>query len=114
VIDGLIESDDPTTSLENLIRVLSKEPHSPQITTLRNEIRTSPAVTGTSFAKPTPMPVGAVHTGSSPLSPKSRGAEGVPRIQGRYRRCASQQGNALYSITRLGLADKRSVCSNGV
>jgi hypothetical protein len=40
--------------------------------------------------------------------PKHRQAEGVPIIQGRYRRCGSQQGNALYSITRLGLADKRS------
>ncbi len=40
--------------------------------------------------------------------PKHRSAEGVPKIQGRYRRCASQQGNALYSITRLGLADARS------
>jgi hypothetical protein len=40
--------------------------------------------------------------------PKHRSAEGVPIIQGRYRRCASQQGNALYSITRLGLADKES------
>jgi hypothetical protein len=40
--------------------------------------------------------------------PKNRQAEGVPIIQGRYRRCGSQQGNALYSITRLGLADKRS------
>ncbi len=40
--------------------------------------------------------------------PKHRSAEGVPIIQGRYRRCASQQGNALYSITRLGLADQRS------
>jgi hypothetical protein len=40
--------------------------------------------------------------------PKNRSAEGVPIIQGRYRRCASQQGNALYSITRLGLTDKRS------
>jgi hypothetical protein len=39
---------------------------------------------------------------------KRRVAEGVPIIQGRYRRCGSQQGNALYSITRLGLADKRS------
>ncbi|HLQ42539.1 MAG TPA: hypothetical protein VK189_06755 [Thermoplasmata archaeon] len=33
---------------------------------------------------------------------------GVPRIRGRYRRCASQQGNALYSLTRLGLADGRA------
>jgi hypothetical protein len=40
--------------------------------------------------------------------PKYRSAEGVPKIQGRYRRCASQHGNALYSIARLGLGDKRS------
>src|SRR5438094_3355862 len=36
-----------------------------------------------------------------------RGA-GVPRMRERYRRCASQQGNALYSLTKLGLADGRS------
>jgi hypothetical protein len=40
--------------------------------------------------------------------PKNRSAEGVPKIQGRYRRCCSQQGNALYSITKLGIADARS------
>ncbi len=34
---------------------------------------------------------------------------GVPRIQGRYRRCASQQGNALHSITTLGIANARTV-----
>ena len=39
---------------------------------------------------------------------QSYGGNGVPRIRGRYRRCASQQGNALYSLERLGLADKRS------
>jgi len=33
---------------------------------------------------------------------------GVPRVRGRYRRCASQQGNALYSLTKLGLADARA------
>lgn len=33
---------------------------------------------------------------------------GVPRIDGRYRRCGSQQGNALWSIEKLGIADKRS------
>jgi len=38
--------------------------------------------------------------------PKHRGKEGVPIIRGRYRRCASQQGNALYSLTKLGLADR--------
>jgi hypothetical protein len=37
--------------------------------------------------------------------PKHRSSEGVPIIRGRYRRCASQQGNALLSLTRLGLAE---------
>ncbi len=40
--------------------------------------------------------------------PKSRSAEGVPIIQGRYRRCASHQGNALYTLTRLGLLNQRA------
>ena len=33
---------------------------------------------------------------------------GVPLLRGRYRRCASQQGGALFSTTVLGLADERS------
>jgi hypothetical protein len=33
---------------------------------------------------------------------------GVPRMRGRYRRCGSQQGNALYSIVTLGIADERA------
>lgn len=32
---------------------------------------------------------------------------GVPVIQGRARRCASQQGNALYSSLKLGFVDER-------
>jgi hypothetical protein len=32
---------------------------------------------------------------------------GVPQIRGRFRRCASQQGNALLSLTTLGLDDGR-------
>ena len=32
---------------------------------------------------------------------------GVPIMRGRYRRCASQQGNALYSVITLGIADER-------
>ncbi len=34
--------------------------------------------------------------------------DGVPIMQGRYRRCASQQGNALYFLAKLGLEDERS------
>jgi hypothetical protein len=33
---------------------------------------------------------------------------GVPQIRGRYRRCASQQGNALDFLTRLDLLDSRA------
>jgi hypothetical protein len=33
---------------------------------------------------------------------------GVPLMRGRYRRCASQQGNALYFLTTLGIADERA------
>ncbi len=33
---------------------------------------------------------------------------GVPIIQGRARRCASQQGNVLYAILALGIADERA------
>jgi len=33
--------------------------------------------------------------------------DAVPVMQGRYRTCASQQGNALYSILKLGLEDDR-------
>jgi hypothetical protein len=34
--------------------------------------------------------------------------EGVPLMQSRYRRCASQQGNALLFLTKLGLTDSRA------
>lgn len=33
--------------------------------------------------------------------------EGVPVIEGRYRRCASMQGNALWYLQKLGFKDKR-------
>jgi hypothetical protein len=36
------------------------------------------------------------------------GQDGVPVMQGRHRRCASQQANALWSILKLGLADDRT------
>jgi len=35
---------------------------------------------------------------------------GVPVMQGRYRRCASQQGNALYFLLKLGLDHERLAC----
>ncbi|HEV8338777.1 MAG TPA: hypothetical protein VGR25_03860 [bacterium] len=39
---------------------------------------------------------------------KSYEIRGVPVMQGRHRRCASQQGNALFAIVTLGLANTRT------
>ena len=44
----------------------------------------------------------SVRTGSGPAGP------GVPLINGRYRRCGSQQGAALLATVRLGIDDGRS------
>jgi hypothetical protein len=38
----------------------------------------------------------------------SYGRRGVPIVERRYRRCASQQGNALFAVLRLGLEDARA------
>ncbi len=43
-----------------------------------------------------------------PSKAKAYTRSGVPVMHGRHRRCASQQGNALYAIVTLGLADKRT------
>ncbi|HMS64523.1 MAG TPA: hypothetical protein PKD83_04630 [Ignavibacteria bacterium] len=34
-------------------------------------------------------------------------SSGVPKVQGRYRRCASQQGNALFFLLKLEIGDER-------
>ena len=39
---------------------------------------------------------------------KAYSGPGVPVMRGRHRRCASQQGNALYAIVTLGLGDERT------
>lgn len=41
-------------------------------------------------------------------SAKAYSVRKVPVMRGRHRRCASQQGNALYAIVTLGLADNRT------
>ena len=41
-------------------------------------------------------------------APRYKSNPGVPIIDGRARRCASQEGNALYATLALGLADERA------
>jgi len=52
-----------------------------------------------------PFYMKTVHFEETP--PYYKMKEGVPVIQGRARRCASQQGNALYSSLKLGFMDER-------
>ncbi len=47
----------------------------------------------------------SVHFDKTPSYARMK--DGVPVIQGRARRCASQQGNALYSSLKLGFLDER-------
>ncbi len=46
------------------------------------------------------------HEFEAATSAASYGKRGVPIIRGRYRRCGSQQGNALRSVIALGIADE--------
>ena len=39
--------------------------------------------------------------------------DGVPIINGRYRRCGSRQGGALAAVVRLGLVDDRGGAGSG-
>jgi len=41
-------------------------------------------------------------------APRYKSGPGVPIVGGRARRCASQEGNALYATLALGLADERA------
>ena len=46
-----------------------------------------------------------VAKGTSEAEQSTNADRGVPCLRGRYRRCASQQGNALYYATTLGLSN---------
>jgi hypothetical protein len=48
------------------------------------------------------------HEFAAATSASSYGKRGVPIIRGRYRRCGSQQGNALRSVIALGLTDEHT------
>jgi hypothetical protein len=52
-----------------------------------------------------PLYTQTIHFDETPPYNKLKG--GVPIVQGRARRCASQQGNALYSSLKLGFMDDR-------
>lgn len=138
VVERLLRSDEPSIRLKTRLNVLGEHPACPAIGRLRDEVRTSARVACLLSERDRsgriPHPVygkwyGAhwvltelAHLGYPPgdesliplreqvlgcwLSPRHIGDVRV--IDGRPRRCGSQEGNALLSLVLLGLADERA------
>jgi hypothetical protein len=138
ILSRLLESDEPSIRYTVRSRVLGADPASPEMVALREEIRTSPRVAallaerdaagripGGAYAKWTGAhwvlsTLAELHyppgdAGLNPLREQVLGwllspvhTRSVKAVQGRYRRCASQEGNALWAMLALGIADERA------
>ncbi len=137
IIQTLLASDEPSIRWKVRVKVLGEDPQSESIHKLQREIRSSRRVKallsertrdGTIPFNPYAKWYGAhwvlatladigYPSGDDSLMPLaeqvlncwlSKGhIDRVPIMQGRARRCASQESNALYSLLTLGLADER-------
>ena len=138
IIEQLLTSDEPSIRYKVRVGVLGEDPESSGMRALREEIRTSPRVTallsGRTAAGIIPGGVyskwnGAHWTlavladlgyppGDAAIAPlidqtcacwlSDRHITSVQIINGRARRCASQESNALYAILTLGFDDERA------
>jgi hypothetical protein len=138
IINGLLNSDEPSVRFKILVNVLGQDPASAEIKRLRQEIRTSPRVKlllserdldGNIPYHPYAKWYGAhwlladlaelgYPPGDESLIPLREQVyhwlfgqshqKRIISIAGRVRRCASQEGNALYYLLALGLADGRT------
>jgi hypothetical protein len=138
VIEKLLASDDPSVCFKTRVNVLGESPRSAGIEELREEIRSSARVRALLADRDAggriPYPPYAKWYGAHwilaaladigyppgdrslmPLcdqvcacwrSPRHLGC--VRTVQGRTRRCASQEANALYALLTLELADERA------
>jgi hypothetical protein len=138
ILAQLLASDEPSLRWKARVGILGEDPDAPALRTLREEIRTSPRVaallagrtsggtipgdiyrkwTGAHWVLTTLADLG-YPPGDAALAPmvdqvcagwlSSRHVDAVPVINGRPRRCASQEGNALLSMLTLGFADART------
>jgi hypothetical protein len=136
-ISRLLDSDDPSLRLGALVRVLGRDPSSPDVQLLQTDVRNAPRVQrllserqadGTIPRHPYAKWDGAhwvlsalaelgYPPGDDGLIPMreqvlgwllSPGLMSKSRlVAGRARLCASQEGNAIYSLLTLGIADER-------
>jgi hypothetical protein len=138
ILHQLLHSDEPSVRFKALVHVLDKDRGSPEIKQLQEEIRVSPRVRGLLAERdengnipyhPYAKWYGAhwaladlagigYPPGDETLIPLRERVygwllgrshqSGIQSIAGRVRRCASQEGNAVYHLLTLGLADERT------
>lgn len=138
IVRTLLDSHEPSVRFKVMVNVLGHDPDAAECRQLRQEIKTSPRVRALlSGREPAgDMPPGPYRkwTGAHwvladladigypprdetliPLREEiytwllgERHQKKIQTINGRVRRCASQEGNALYYLLALGLADERT------
>jgi hypothetical protein len=138
IIETLLASDEPSVRYKVLVHVLGRDPQSAEVRQLPEQIRSSPRVrrlllerdeAGNLPPHPYTKWIGAnwvladladigYPPGDESLIPLRERVykwlfgqshqRRIKTIAGRVRRCASQEGNALYYLLTLGLADERT------
>jgi len=139
VLDRLLHSDDPAIRFKARLYLLDEDPYSQEMMDLQNDIRRSKRVEGLLAGRgpdgriplhPYAKWDGAhwvlaaladlnYPAGDETLLPlrdqvyewlfSSKHRQSIRIIDGRARRCASQEGNALHAALALGLADERAL-----
>lgn len=138
IIDKLVKSDEPSVRFKVLVNVLGKELESVEIIRLQQEIKSCPRVRlllseggkdgkipfhpyakwyGAHWILASLADIGYPPSDESLIPLREQVYEWLlskkhekrtKSIEGRVRRCASQEGNALYYLLSLGLADART------
>lgn len=138
IIDKLVKSDEPSVRFKVLVNVLGKELESVEIIRLQQEIKSCPRVRlllsergkdgkipfhpyakwyGAHWILASLADIGYPPSDESliPLREQvyewllsKKHEKRIKSIEGRVRKCASQEGNALYYLLSLGLADART------
>lgn len=138
IIDKLLNSDEPSVRFKVLVNVLGRKLESAEIKKIQDEIKSSPRVKlllsergkdgkipfhpyrkwyGAHWVLATLADIG-YPSGDKSLIPlreqvlawlfSEEHRKHIKTIDGRTRRCASQEGNALFSLLTLGLTDART------
>jgi len=137
IVEKLLGCQEPSISYKIRTKVLDEDAHSLAITALREEIKHSPRVQSLlhppegmariaqhvyrKFAGAHWVLASLADIGTPPGDPRiapqaelvyacwlhPRHVQDLLVLDGRVRKCASQEGNALYSLITLGFADQR-------